>query len=584
MKTLAFDTETRGLDWWDPDHRAFLVSWATDEGAHVCATEDTGGMAQFRRALDAADRVVGHNLPFDVHQLRESVGIDLLTSGKHLVDTQQLAPVAVPERRTKSDDDGSSYGYRLKNLATTYVDRTSKDAENVIAEMAKSIGVSLRSTGGYYEVWRAYPKEMEHYAREDARITLELLPKLEAKLTRGTRTCWDLERRTTPVLIQAEARGVKIDQSRVTPLLVEYGEQRDRAYEAVVAGLGEDALENNDAMAEALQHIGVPLHRKTASGKLAVNRYALKEFEATYPVLHALAKYRTAVKFLATYIGPMVDVDAVHTSFNQQGAWTGRMSASRPNVQNIPARAGSEVREMFVPRDGHVFVVSDYDSIEIKLLAHYLNDAGFRAMLQDGHDPHAWMASNIWGGLPEDYAKGGPNDKLRSLAKNILFAIVYGAGAPRVMDMLTDAGMPSSRDDAKSLIAAIKAALPRYHALAGYDGRIRQKVASSGFVTTLMGRRQVVAKEKAYVGLNALIQGSAADIFKQGIIGVAERVAPLGAVPVLFVHDEVVTEVPTEHAEECLRVQEAALRDAHELSPSLVVTSRICTHNYGEAK
>lgn len=585
MKTLAFDTETRGLDWWNPDQQAFLVSWAAADGAHVCSTKDPDGMAAFNRALDSADRIVCHNLSFDVHQLRATTGRDLLTERKELVDTDQLARVVVPERRNKVDEsDDASYGFKLKNLSKTYLSDNAKDAETAIADMAKEIGVSLKSVGGYYDVWRAFPDVMEHYAREDARMTLDLLPKLEAKLTDRNRQCWALEQATTPVLIRAEQLGVKIDQARVTPLLEQYTEQRDRNQEIVVKELGDEALENNDAMAEALQKIGVPLHRKTKSGKLAVNKFALKEFEAQFPVLEALSDYRTAAKFLATYIGPMVDRDTVHPSFWQQGAWTGRMSASRPNVQNIPARAGSEVREMFVPREGHVFVVSDYDSIEIKLLAYYLNDDGFREMLQSGHDPHAWMASNIWGGESEHYAKGGPNDKLRSLAKNILFAIVYGAGAPRVMDMLADAEMPASREDAKELIRAIKTALPRYNSLAGYKGRIRKKVEATGHVTTLMGRRQPVSRDKAYVGLNALIQGSAADIFKQGIVNVTERTAHLGATPILFVHDEVVTECPTEYAQECLELQEAALREAHELSPSLVVSSRICENNYGEAK
>lgn len=585
MKTLAFDTETRGLDWWDPDQRAFLVSWAAEDGAHVCSTTDPEGMAAFNRAVDKADRVVCHNLSFDVHQLRATTGRDLLTEGKELVDTDQLARVVVPERRSKTDEhDEASYGFKLKNLAKTYLGGDSKDAEDAIAELAKQIGVKLKSTGGYYDVWRAFPQETEHYAREDARMTLDLLPKLEAKITDRNRQCWELEQATTPVLVKAEQLGVKIDQARVTPLLKQYTEQRDRNQELVVKELGDEALENNDAMAEALQKIGVPLHRTTKTGQLAVNKFALKEFEPQFPVLAALSEYRTAAKFLATYIGPMVDRDTVHPSFWQQGAWTGRMSASRPNVQNIPARAGSEVREMFVPRKGHVFVVSDYDSIEIKLLAYYLNAPEFTQMLQDGHDPHAWMASNIWGGTSENYAKGGPNDKLRSLAKNILFAIVYGAGAPRVMDMLADAEMDSSREEAKALIKAIKTALPRYNGLAGYKGRIRKKVEATGYVTTLMGRKQPVSRDKAYVGLNALIQGSAADIFKRGIVGVSESVADLGATPILFVHDEVVTEVPTKHAKECLARQEQALRDAFDLSPSLVVSSRICKKNYGEAK
>ena len=78
-------------------------------------------------------------------------------------------------------------------------------------------------------------------------------------------------------------------------------------------------------------------------------------------------------------------------------------------MQNIPKRAGKEVRAMFVPRPGHALVVTDYDSIEARLLAYYLGDKDFQRAINDGFDMHAWMASVIWGGTPEQYAKGGPD-------------------------------------------------------------------------------------------------------------------------------------------------------------------------------
>src|ERR1035437_3554835 len=121
--------------------------------------------------------------------------------------------------------------------------------------------------------------------------------------------------------------------------------------------------------------------------------------------------------------------------------------------------------------------------------------------------------------------------------------------------MLKDFGMDATTEDAGSIISKIKGSLPGYYKL---SKRIRTKIEDVGYVNTIMGRKNPVSKDKAYVGMNALIQGSAADIMKQGLVNVAADVAPVGGIPLLVVHDEVLVEVPTEHAEEALaRIEDA---------------------------
>lgn len=577
MITLGFDTETRGLDWFDEDQRAFLVSWADDTGSYVGRTDDPVDRMRFISAVNRADRLVAHNLSFDVHHVRESMGIDVLA--KPCVDTDLLARVVLPERRFAGDEAG---GYKLKNLAKTYLRKDAKQAEDRIEELAGSIGIKLKSNGGYYDTWRAYPEELERYALLDAEYARDLLPILEGKLDERSTRCWDLERIVAPILIRAEQQGIRVDQSVVQRLKSEYEPLAASAYEAVTKELGDDALEGSNSLREALLMHGVPLHRKTPTGELATNKFALQEFEDQFPVLKALGDWRRYEKFLSTYIQPMVGRETVHTSFWQCGAWTGRMSCSRPNLQNIPSRAGSEVRQVFVPREDHVLIACDYDSIEVRLLAHYLNDAGYRNIIEQGLDPHAWLASQIYGGEPADYEKGTPGEKQRSQSKNVLFAVIYGAGARRVSDMLA-----CSYGEARMLVDTIKSALPRYHLLAGTrkpKGRIPRKVERDGYLHTLFGRKQIVNREKAYVGLNSLIQGSAADIFKAGVIAVDELVKPLGATPILYVHDECVVECPTVHAEECLSLMEQGMCSAYDLSPSLKVTGVICRESYADAK
>lgn len=626
MPTIAVDTETRGLDWFEEDERAFLTTWSDVSGDHLAHQDDPVAMTRFKEALHRADTVVMHNAPFDVHQLRASSGIDLLAMGKKLVDTGLLARVALPERRSKQDDaeDYESYrvGFDLDGLSRTFLGEAHQKID--LAELAKERGVKLKTKGGYYDMWQAAPAELEEYAMRDTRATYELLPALARKLTPKLRPTWELERDLMPHLIRAEARGVAVDQGKVAPLKERYTRQRDEAYAAAVAVLGTDAIadphdpeakDNHEALAEALLAHGVPLHRMTSSGdQLATNKFALQEFERDFPVIANLFAYRQASKFLATYIGPMDGREVVHPSFWQIGAWTGRMSCSRPNMQNIPVRGegSSELRAMFVPRPGHVFVVSDYDQIELRLLAHYLNDAGFKEKIERGDDVFAELAAYLaptlqyldeFGDDPANYRKGAPGAEKRVAAKNTTYAISYGAGGGRISDML---GLPTgpplgpnawtvkkgyqkegdpSHAAARKVIAEVKSWLPGYDALTNRKyGRIPNKIRREGFVSTINGRKQIVNKDKEYVGLNALIQGSAADIFKQGIINVAEATAHLGALPVLFVHDEIVSECPVEHAEECLRLQDAAMMAAWDLTPALSVSGCIAVNNYSEGK
>ena len=596
MKVVAFDTETRGLDWFDPNQQAFIATWSVleDDGKitdHIAFHDDYASMTPtkgepvqaFLDALQDADVIVAHNFSFDYNQVKATWGFDIIedtTAGRNgqLVDTDLMSRVLLPDNQR----DGRG-GHGLKNLAVQFLDPSAANAEDDIKKMAKQSKIKLKETGGYFETWRAYPEVMEKYAKLDSNYTLRLYNKfkqMEASNPQAAKVI-ALEHACLPVLVRAEHTGVALDPEKVKELHEEYESIRDRTYTELVTELGDEALGGNGseaALLEALQMIGVPLYRRTPTGNLATNAYALQEFEDDFPQIRALQDWRTANKFLSTYINPMMGRETVHCNFRQIGAWTGRMSCARPNMQNIPARAGTEVREMFVPREGCSFVVADYDSIEIRILAHYLNDDGFKELIAAGHDPHAWMASMIWGGEMDDYLKGTPGEKKRAIAKNTLFAITYGAGAKRVSDM-------NKMDiaEAKALVATIKSSLPNFKRL---TGRVQKKIKSVGYVNTLFGRVNTVPRDKAYVGLNALVQGSAADVMKQGVVNVGKVAAEFGPETqlLLVVHDEAVVECLTDDAEEVREAVEHAMISAYDLTPELKVTSTIVHNSYAEAK
>lgn len=579
-KVVAFDTETRGLNWFERDEQAFLGTWADETGEWHADLSDPEQGAKFLSALAQADVLVAHNLSFDVHQVRASTGLDILSLGKELHDTDLLARVLLPEAQFKG-----AGGYKLKKLADRYLGDDSSAEEDAIKEMAKSIGLrTIKAKGAYYEVWKAYPEVMEAYARQDARITWDLFAKFYPKLQldERARRIYELEMAVAPVIIEAEARGVAVDQERVTELHKEYTKLEREQRAKLERELGAEALGgegSEEALLEALLKQGVPLYRKTPSGAaLSTNKFALEEFEDDFPVLGELMEWRRVTRFLSTYLGPAVGRDVVHTSFMQCEAKTGRMSSRRPNMQNVPKASGKEVREIFVPRPGCAFVVADFESIEVRLLAYYLGTYGepYTQLIEDGHDPHAYMAAQIWGGQMEDYLKGTAGEDKRGTAKNVTFAITYGAGVPRVMDMTK-----LDRSASQALIAKIKGALPGYYKLT--KDRIQPKIRRDGHVHTMFGRKQVVNKDKSYVGLNALIQGSAADVFKQAVVNVADALRPIGWQPILFVHDEVVCEGPQDRAEEAETRVRAAMVSAADFRPRLTVTSKILTTNYGDA-
>jgi len=569
MYTIAFDTETKGLDWFDPEQQAFLLSWADEDGGHAYELGDTDAHQAFIEALARADRVICHNLAFDAHQLRETWGVDILDEDVELHDTDLMSRVVMPFGQRK--DRG---GHGLKNLGKILVDPSAADSEETMKELAEAAGIKLKTTGGYYDFYRAYPRELTEYAIQDAVLTLQLFDKLYPMLDERSSVCYNLEMQVAPILIRAEQRGVALDGDAVDELYKQYTQEQRELRDELSKEFGDelilDGKGSEESLLEALQMIGVPLYRTTGTGKLSTSKFALQEFEDDFPQIATLLEYRRVNKFLSTYIGPMRGRDVVHTSFRQCEAWTGRMSSARPNLQNLPKRAGREVRRPLVARPGYRLVACDFDGIEARLLAYYMNDERYKEFFRTGQDPHAWMASEIHGGEPSDYAKGTAGEDRRNAAKNTLFAITYGAGGPRVADM-NKITVP----EAKGLISKIKNSLPQYRKLMG---RIRKKVQYQGYVSTLMGRKQMIAKDKAYVGLNALIQGSAADVMKQAVVNIEEEFKGDDVHLLLVVHDEAVLECPIAGAEIVKdRACHAMQRAGDQIDPPLVASGSVGT-------
>ena len=571
---IAVDTETTGFEWHGEDWPFMAtVSDFRDDKLYILTPEQNETKALRDRILEA-EVLIFHNATFDIMMLVSHgvVTIDEILS-KEIHDTEVLARVV----------NSREPNYRLKSLAQKYVDADADDGEVAVKEAMLAMGlirkVDQRTSprGAYYEVWKAHPDVIETYALKDTRITYDLYYALKDLADEDAWKVYEtIERPLIPILARMEYRGISIDADRVADLKGVHEVEYERLLEALYEMNGEPFEVNSKTeLIPFLEANGVKLTYKTESGELRIDKGALSAFSGNAAV-DTLLDWRAHEKLLTTYLGPMSDTDVAHPRFIQVGAWTGRMSCRAPNFQNIPSRSGPEMRSMIVPKEGHVFVVADYSSIELRLLAYYMGDDGLKQLIEDG-DPFIWLGTEIYG--TDDQSQWPVK---RSSLKNGFYAMTYGAGGPKLASTIGGGMTP---EQGRELRKNMEAALGNHYRV--LNGRIRKAVQSRGFVKTIAGRRQLVPKDKAYVGLNSLIQGSAADIMKRATFLAAEYLEYMGAYPVLLVHDEIVCEVPEDRAEEALEQLKAAMEEAAtnlDARLSLTAEGSVCPDNYGQAK
>ena len=616
---LSFDTETRSFRWWD--NPAFLGSWDSGEGGKVAVlpahTGKRRGTAEFKRALKAENHFVLANAKFDGHMVDAAFDFDLFKPGNKVDDVLMMSRLLFGNKRAV---------HGLKELARDYVDPEAIAAETAMQEAYKSLTgrTDMAHDDSYFTTWQEHPELVEKYAALDAEYTLALYHTLrpmlraDAKLDKLYR---EVERPVQTVLYEAEKIGTHVDPEAVERLTKHYQERDGQARQTLQETLGfvPEGEGSEDQLRDALIGAGVPLTEVTdKTGELAVNKRALSPF-ADHPAVAALFEFRRVNKFLQTYILPLTDTDHIHPTFNQAQAWTGRMSGQNPNMQNLPKRTevgkdeSLKVRSVFVPSPGYEFVVADFDSIEMRVLAYFLGNQAYRQEIDDG-DPHAVTAAaaaqivGLESNKPEDYLKSTDNRWFRDIAKQATYAIVYGGGgrviAETINKYVLDAGRPEYRvteDQARAVRRQIADAIPGFKALTETpwrgrtypQGRLYAQLRKSmeptdegkqfGYVRTLLGRKQWIQMwpdEKAYVALSGLIQGSATDIMKAAAIAVHEAMKPYGGRITLFVHDELVVEVPLGWGERLKPIIVEAMEQSVYLDPPLRVEANVTEKSY----
>ena len=302
-----------------------------------------------------------------------------------------------------------------------------------------------------------------------------------------------------------------------------------------------------------------------------------------HPIINEILEYRGVRKLLSTYIDPLPNyvssaTGKIHTTFNQALTATGRLSSSKPNLQNIPIRTerGKEIRKAFVPsRPDGVILSADYSQIELRIMAHLSCDTHLIDAFRKGQDVHAITAAKIFGISPEEVTADQ-----RRIAKTANFGIMYGISAFGLSQRLH-----IGRAEAKKIIDDYFANFP---AISSYIEDTLASARETGYVETLFGRRRYLPDITSRNGtvralaernaINAPIQGTSADIIKLAMINVANRIEKEGLKSrmVLQIHDELVFDAVRDEIEVLTAIVKEEMENVTKLSVPLTVEC-----NYG---
>jgi DNA polymerase-1 len=303
----------------------------------------------------------------------------------------------------------------------------------------------------------------------------------------------------------------------------------------------------------------------------------LDELAADHEIVRKVLEYRQLTKLKGTYVDALPalldpQTARLHTSFNQAGSATGRLSSSNPNLQNIPIRTalGREIRAAFVPREGWKLLVADYSQIELRLLAHMSDDPLLVEAFRTGEDIHTKTASEVLGVPPLMVTP-----EARRNAKAVNFGIVYGISGFGLAQQL---GI--SRAEAEKYI---KNYFARYVGVRRWLDDTIAEVRKSGVTRTLFGRerpipdinsRNVNARGFAErTAVNSPLQGTAADLIKLAMVRIDAALESAGhkSAMLLQVHDELVFECSPEEIEDVTRLVKREMEGAYELKVPLLV-------------
>jgi DNA polymerase-1 len=380
------------------------------------------------------------------------------------------------------------------------------------------------------------------------------------------------------VLGLMEARGIRVDVELLRTIAKEFTEEAASLDKQIQRVAGHEFKVNSPQQLQSVlfDEMGLTAVKKIKSG-YSTDASSLEAIQDEHKIIPLILRYREVEKLRGTYGAPLIDAvqsdGRIHATFHQMVARTGRLSSDGPNLHNIPVRSkeGRRLRYAFIPSEGWQLAVSDYNQIELRILAHLSQDSGLLAAFASHEDVHRTIAASVFGLAPADVSP-----EQREYAKAVSYGLAYGmeafglsrrlgvpvSAAKEIMDKYFT-GFPSLRAYMDQTIKDIRAQ--------GYSRTEFGRIRPFPDIATASGPQRQAAERQA---MNSGIQGLAADIFKSALVRLDRqlRSEDLQARLILQVHDEVLVEAPSEEKERVEAVILDALTNAASLSVPLEVT------------
>lgn len=561
-QAICFDTETTGIDANCCDLIGLSFSVSPGSAWYIPLSLEREEclviLNKFKGILENPDITkIGQNLKYDILVL-SWYGIKMCGP---LFDTMLAHYLIDPDSR-----------HNMDILAESYLGYSTIPISNLIGPKGKKQG-NMKDV----------PVEIAgEYACEDADITLQLkealLPLLDANTLLLAN---EMEFPLIYVLAEMEKEGVQLDVAVLEDISKAITIEIRQLEEEIHSKAG---VQFNIASPKQLGEVLFvklaldPKAKKTKTGQYQTNEDVLLRLAPKSDIVQDILNFRQLQKLKSTYVDALPQLinkksGRIHTSFNQAVAATGRLSSTNPNLQNIPVKTarGREVRRAFVPRDKeHVIVAADYSQIELRLVAEISGDKNMKDAFIQGLDIHTATASKVYG-----VDLDSVTSEMRRNAKAVNFGIIYGQSA---FGLSQNLGIP--RREAAEIIEQY---FIQYPGIKQYMNDTIAFARENGYVETLLKRRRYlrdINSQNATVrgfaernGINAPIQGSAADMIKLAMIQIQKDISEkeLKGRMTMQVHDELVFDVPRDEVDTFKVIVENRMKNAINTEVPIVV-------------
>jgi len=417
----------------------------------------------------------------------------------------------------------------------------------------------------------------------------------------------ELDKQVTLILQKMSTTGIIVDLQFLKGLSKDWSKKLQDIEQQIYSIIGHQVNLNSPKQLQVVlfDELKLPVVRKTKTGR-STDEDTLRELAPSHPMIPLLLQYRQLFKLVSTYVDALprfVGSDGrVHSTFNVEGAATGRLSSQNPNLQNIPVKGemGGEIRKAFVAPIGKILLAADYSQIELRILAHLAQDPGLIKAFNEGLDIHAATASKIFNVPVEKVTK-----EQRMVGKTMNFATLYGQGAHALARQL---GVDYAT--AQKYIEEYFAQFPKVRV---WKAEVLENAKRNGYVETLWGRKRYIPELSAAnrqiqafgerAAINHPVQGTAADMIKKAMVeidksllNIVDRISGEKKTindkrltinglysMILQVHDELLFECIPDNVGEVGKMVKDKMENALKLSVPVLVDLKVGP-NWGEMK